>query len=268
MILSIVTVNLNNRVGLERTMNSVFRQSFNDFEWLVIDGGSTDGSKDLLEEQSNKITYWVSEPDSGIYNAMNKGILKAQGDYLLFLNSGDWLFTDDVLEKVFAISRTADICFGQNMLIKSENCKYLSGRTSTNFSLFSLYEYSIPHQSSFIRKSLFERYGLYDEDYKIVGDLDFFMRVIVLKNCTLEYIGLIVSNFDGNGLSNTALKQVWIERNMIIQKNLPRLVGDDNPQLYSYADVQKAMQLWYRLKNNWIARLVYKLFVKPLKKIR
>ena len=96
-LISVITINFNERVGLERTFESVFNQTFQDFEYIVIDGGSNDGSKELIEENTEKISYWISEPDKGIYNAMNKGISVAKGDYLLFLNSGDILYKNDVL---------------------------------------------------------------------------------------------------------------------------------------------------------------------------
>ena len=98
--LSIITINLNKREGLKKTMQSVFEQSFKDFEYIVIDGGSTDGSKELLQSYSSKITYWVSEKDNGIYHAMNKGAAKSTGNYLLFLNAADVLTDKKVIEKV------------------------------------------------------------------------------------------------------------------------------------------------------------------------
>ena len=97
-LISIITVNFNDKIGLERTLESVFSQNFRNFEYLVIDGGSNDGSKELLEKNSEKINYWVSEPDKGIYNAMNKGISFAKGEYLIFLNSGDHLKNENSLE--------------------------------------------------------------------------------------------------------------------------------------------------------------------------
>ena len=96
--LSIITVNLNNREGLRKTAESVVSQTYKDYEWIVIDGGSTDGSKELIEQYAEHISYWVSEPDKGIYNAMNKGIRQAHGEYFLFLNSGDSLCDDDIVE--------------------------------------------------------------------------------------------------------------------------------------------------------------------------
>ena len=99
--LSIITINYNNLAGLQKTFESVFNQTFQDFEYIVIDGGSTDGSKELIEQYHDKIDYWVSEPDSGIYNAMNKGIVRANGEYLQFLNSGDSLLGENILKNVF-----------------------------------------------------------------------------------------------------------------------------------------------------------------------
>ena len=100
--LSIITVNLNNKDGLQKTINSIIFQTIKNFEWIVIDGGSTDGSKELIEANKNHITYWVSEQDSGIYDAMNKGIKKAKGDYLLFINSGDYLCSNDTVERIIS----------------------------------------------------------------------------------------------------------------------------------------------------------------------
>ena len=97
--LSIITINFNNHDGLQKTINSVIAQTWKDFEWIIIDGGSTDGSKNLIEQYDKYITYWISESDKGIYNAMNKGIKIARGDYLQFLNSGDYFYNEKVIEK-------------------------------------------------------------------------------------------------------------------------------------------------------------------------
>ena len=110
--LSVITINMNNRKGLERTIKSVVCQIFADFEYIVIDGASVDGSADVIREYADKIHYWISEPDTGIYNAMNKGILQAKGDYCLFLNSGDALYTTTVLEEVFNQNFSEDIIIG------------------------------------------------------------------------------------------------------------------------------------------------------------
>ena len=106
--LSIITINYNNKNGLQKTIDSVISQTFKDFEWIIIDGGSTDGSKELIEKYSQHITYWVSEPDKGIYNAMNKGIKVAKGEYLFFLNSGDYLVQPNTINQIFTQSPNTD----------------------------------------------------------------------------------------------------------------------------------------------------------------
>src|SRR5690348_17657794 len=106
--LSIITINLNNVKGLQKTMESVFAQTFTDYEYIIIDGGSTDGSVSEIKKHQNKLVYWISENDKGIYNAMNKGIVKANGEYILFMNSGDYLYTDNTIKEVFQKSNNED----------------------------------------------------------------------------------------------------------------------------------------------------------------
>ena len=116
---SIITINLNNSTGLEKTIQSVTTQLFSDFEFIIIDGGSTDNSIDVIKKYESEITSWVSEKDNGIYDAQNKGIAKANGTYCLFLNSGDYLFSKDALKKVFDSNLTEDIVYGN--IIYHEN---------------------------------------------------------------------------------------------------------------------------------------------------
>jgi len=120
-ILSIITINYNDKVGLERTLKSVVTQTYKAFEFLVIDGGSTDGSKELIEANKANINYWVSEPDKGIYNAMNKGIIKANGEYLLFINSGDELFSPTVLEENIQLLTNHKIIYFNVHLLSQRN---------------------------------------------------------------------------------------------------------------------------------------------------
>ena len=110
--LSIITVNLNNLEGLKKTYESVVCQTFTDYEWLVIDGGSTDGSREFIEQHQDKFAFWCSEPDKGIYNAMNKGIVRAKGEYLNFMNSGDCFACENTLTGVLGKPRKADALYG------------------------------------------------------------------------------------------------------------------------------------------------------------
>ena len=118
--LSIITVNLNTLEGLKRTYESIVSQTFKNYESLVIDGGSTDGSKEFIEQHQDKFSYWCSEPDKGIYNAMNKGIVRAKGEYLNFMNSGDCFASENTLTEVFCTPQTADILYGY-MLVGTIN---------------------------------------------------------------------------------------------------------------------------------------------------
>ena len=112
--LSVITINFNNRDGLRKTIESVVNQTFKDFEYIIIDGGSTDGSVDVIKEYADRIDYWVSEPDKGIYNAMNKGIDVAKGEYCIFMNSGDCFYVNDVYENVFRELDGVDIIIGDS----------------------------------------------------------------------------------------------------------------------------------------------------------
>lgn len=119
--ISIITINFNNKNGLIKTLNSVISQTCKEFEWIIIDGGSTDGSKELLENYSEHITYWVSEPDNGIYHAMNKGIRVAKGDYLQFLNSGDYLANNKTIEDFYNENFTDDVIYGNAIIVKKQS---------------------------------------------------------------------------------------------------------------------------------------------------
>ena len=199
--ISIITVNLNNRAGLEKTIASVEAQTCRDFEWIVIDGGSTDGSRELITQHADRISYWVSEPDGGIYNGMNKGIRASHGAYLLFLNSGDYLYDPHVLAHVTAQLQDADLYIGQEL----RNNKWLLDpkvEDTAELCEFQFVRY-IPHQSTFICRKAFETYGLYDEDKKLASDWCFFYRAIILGKATIKKLPFIVSVFDTAGLSTT-----------------------------------------------------------------
>ena len=225
--LSIITVNLNNKDGLQKTIESVISQTYKDFEWIVIDGGSTDGSKELIEKHSNYISYWVSEPDKGIYNAMNKGIRAAKGEYLQFLNSGDFLMNSTVLEDFFSQGYNSDIMYGyvaRNIEGKVQN---LSGFLSKdNISLIDLYYQTIPHQGSFFKASLFEQFGLYNENLKIVADREFYIKTIIYGNVSVKFIPITVSFFEDGGISSTSPKYQQEKKQVLNSLIPPRIYKD------------------------------------------
>lgn len=201
--LSIITINLNNAVGLERTIQSVVSQTYKDYEYIVIDGNSQDGSVDIIRKYEKQITTWISEKDTGIYNAMNKGIQRATGEYILFLNAGDTLYDQFILTKVFSENNyTEDILYGDYLWVHNEHGEELmsfAGLPSRmNYKNFR----TLPHSGgAFIKRVLFENYGGYDESLKIIGDKDHYMRLILQYGVSLRYLSLVLSRYDGYGLS-------------------------------------------------------------------
>jgi len=197
---SIISVCRNEKNRIKLTLDSIRTQTFKDFEHIVIDGGSTDGTVDEIHRCAEKIAYWCSEPDNGIYEAMNKGIRHANGDYLLFLNGGDELAAPDVLEKVFASQYDEDILYG-DMIKDDAGHRYLSSLNGYSSTPFFFFAHTLPHQGSFIKKKLFDDFGPYDESYRLMGDYEFFKRALIQHKATMRYLGLIIGVFDYSGMS-------------------------------------------------------------------
>lgn len=224
--LTIITVNLNNREGLQRTIQSVINQTFTDFEYIVIDGGSTDGSVDLIKQHAERITYWVSEPDNGIYHAMNKGILKAKGEYLLFLNSGDWLAKNEALDQVIPfLKEDIDIVSGYVKELNGDKSYKYPPKT---FTFKSFYNSNIPHQSEFIKKDLFVRIGLYNEHFQILSDYEFNIKALC-HYAHYRYVDLLISYIDTTGISYQSDEGNTIqnERIQILTSTIPSGILED-----------------------------------------
>ena len=221
--LSIITVNLNNRDGLQKTIDSVVSQTFKDFEWIVIDGGSTDGSKELIEQYADHFAYWVSEPDKGIYNAMNKGIRVSKGDYLQFLNSGDWLVDKTALERCFSHGFTADVIYGDQYFVYPE--KQRSSDFPEVLTLKFLLYSSLGHSASFIHRNLFEK-EQYDEGFRIVSDWAFFVKMMLADKKFVK-VNEIVTCYDTTGISSTNIELQTQERERVIKKYVPEAITRD-----------------------------------------
>jgi len=201
MIISIITINYNNVDGLAKTINSVSSQTNKNFEYIVIDGASTDGSVDVIKENAEIISYWVSEKDTGIYNAMNKGTLAAHGDYCLFLNSGDILIDEKVIEHIYSHTFSSDIVAGYE---KCTNGKVI--KSPKNVTMKTFVVGSLPHQSTLIKRELLID-NPYDERFKIGGDWRFFIQVLIYKNVSYEIISEYICLFDTSGVSNAESKK-------------------------------------------------------------
>ena len=201
--LSIITINLNNYKGLEQTIRSVNNQTYTDFEFIIIDGNSSDSSIELIKQFNEKIKYWVSEVDTGIYNAMNKGILKARGEYCLFLNSGDILINNSILENLFSFKISEDIILCRSLPdSEKENQLYFENNIASSEITFNdLFITSFNHQATLIKRVLFNTYGLYNEKFKIVSDHLFIIKVLGLSNGSFNFIDLIITSYNTDGIS-------------------------------------------------------------------
>ncbi len=222
MTFSIITINYNNRDGLRKTLESVIGETYHDFEYIVIDGGSTDGSREVIEEYSDRIDYWVSEPDKGIYNAMNKGIMAAHGDYLNFMNSGDCFYNESVLNDVLPYLKD-EIVTGKSV---NEDFSARTFHVTGQPTMIQFYRNSIDHQASFIARKLFD--GIqYDEHYKIVSDWKFYVEQLIFRNCSFTYIPVTVAICQNGGISEVRKDLDKEERHDVLQKLFPPRVLQD-----------------------------------------
>lgn len=233
--LSIVTINYNNAEGLRKTLASVVAQTYRSIEHIIIDGGSTDGSVDIIREYesanslNNKslIIKWTSEPDNGIYNAMNKGIRKSTGSYVQILNSGDILAASDVVERMMLAIENAEypeLLYG-NMIKKNYGIGKILGKSGeVEYSLRQYYSATLNHDCCYFRRDIFEKYGLYDENLKIVSDWKWFLQAIGLGNVKPIYTDVDVTIFDASGISESNLDLRNKERRQVFEELIPAAV--------------------------------------------
>jgi glycosyltransferase involved in cell wall biosynthesis len=271
--LTIVTINFNNVSGLKKTMNSVLSQSSLDFEYIVIDGNSHDGSIELIKQfnhSSLEHFSWISEPDSGIYNAMNKGIRMAKGEYIQFLNSGDTLAANDVTEKMLAylfpspqgerVGVRSSILYG-NMLKplpkRIHRDRGFAGRIPT---ILDFYIGTLNHSSAYIKRSLFDTYGLYDESLKIVSDWKWYLQVIALNGVIPIYKDIDVTIFDMTGISTVNSRLDKEERLQVLSGILPiSVLKDYESWAFPIEQMKRINRYWITRKMFWIVeRVLYK----------
>ena len=224
--LSIITINYNNASGLKKTIESVVHQTYSDFEYIVIDGASSDESLEIIKSFDNQIDYWVSEPDTGIYNAMNKGIKQANGEYFLFLNSGDYLYQNTSVQDLMGENPEGDIVY-TNQYRFSEKRERIK-RFPDQLTFYWLYTQYLPHNCMLIKRSLFETVGYYDEEYKIISDWLFYLLAIAKYNCSYQYIDMIFAAMEDGGISNASEFRMDVrkERDAAVKKNFPLFYED------------------------------------------
>jgi glycosyltransferase involved in cell wall biosynthesis len=224
--ISIITVNYNNLEGLQKTVKSVESQTWQEFEYIVIDGGSSDGSGVYLEQNANLFDYWVSEPDKGVYHAMNKGIAKATGEYLLFLNSGDHFFENNILEKNHQEIRGEDIIYFNLQVVEGAKVYIKEYPVRLSFSYFV--KDTLPHPATFINREAFDKSKMYNEDFKILSDWKFFIDGICKYNMSYKKIESTLSTFYIGGLSSNPLNRniKYQEKQMVLQQDYAAFIQD------------------------------------------
>lgn len=264
--LSIVTINFNNAEGLRRTLASVATQTYRNIEHVIVDAASDDDSVDIIQEYAANANYpvlWSSKEDKGVYNGMNIGIRRATGDYIQILNSGDVLAAPDVTERMISelVSLNEDsvaILYG-NML-KSYDGKTIIHRDTCGSGMYTpesfLYFYNgtLNHDCAYIRRDLFDKYGLYNEEMKICSDWEWYVKAIVLGGEKPVYTDIDVTIFDMNGMSESHGKNVELikkERREYLEKILPASV------LHDYDAFSFPILQYQRLKKYHLWGLVY-----------
>lgn len=265
--LSIITINYNNSEGLKRTLESVVNQTNKEFEHIIVDGGSSDGSVSVIKsyeeliitnrvnrETQYPLISWVSEKDKGIYNAMNKGVRKAQGEYVLMLNSGDYLVDEHVIERMTLELDGTDIVQGNNIEDRNGIIYRNRGYGKSDIDMNDVLHGHFLHQSSFCRRDLFDKYGYFDESYRIVGDTKFFMNCLGLHNATFKYVDIDVANYDCNGVSAPQLGQ-WNEPSKSEYNQLISELFSQRMVTYVMGN-EKKVRLYDRLhQHKWIWNL-------------
>lgn len=226
-ILSIVTINYNNKNGLQKTIESVQNQTWKEFEYIIIDGGSNDGSVEIIKNNSI-VNYWISEKDNGVYNALNKGIKVATGKYIIFMNSGDYFYDNNVLFSV-APTFAADISvlYGNSIYFKEDGFKREEiFPRKLSFSFF--YTSGINHQACFIKRELFYKYFFYNENYKICADWEFFIYILCKENESYKHLETFICHYDFSGMSSNPknINTFYSEKLQTINKYFP-LFADD-----------------------------------------
>jgi len=257
--ISIITVCLNSENLIESTIKSVIEQSAaSEIEYIIIDGGSSDSTLDIINKYKKNISVVVSEKDSGIYNAMNKAIDFAKGDYLLFLNSGDILNDSKVIEEVMefiAENNNYDLFFG-NVALYSQHKGFCQNLKFNNITKRKLFKKNICHQGIFYKKELFEKFGKYNQNYKIYADYDYNLKLILKEKVKFKHFDRIISNFLLGGVSSNKenLQKNEKEHCEVIKKYY------SNKEIYLY-------NLAFKIQSCTNNRLIIKIINKIIEKL-
>ncbi len=258
--LSIITINYNNAEGLKQTLQSVNAQTCKEFEHIVVDGASTDESVEVIKQMNDDSIrrHWISEPDKGIYNAMNKGIRMATGEYIQILNSGDCLIDENVTERMLQALECAEnpsIFYG-NMIKYFPDGRRICDKCfmGEDITFLGFYTGTLNHSPAYIRRDLFEKYGYYDENLKIVSDWKWYLQAIILGDEKPVYADIDVTLFDMTGISEKVENYDWMheERRQVLAELLPQTILADYERWKFPIDQMKRLQ-----RYPWAYKLVW-----------
>lgn len=258
--LSIITINRNNAAGLEKTMQSVARQTYKEFEYIVVDGASTDESVEVIKKYEPQFAHlrWVSEPDKGIYNAMNKGLHMASGDYIQILNSADCLASEDVTGRMLEALEKVDyppILYGNMVKCFPDGRKMVDkGFAGHEITMLGMFSSTLNHDPAYIRRSLFEKYGYYDETLKIVSDWKWYLQAIILGGETPQYVDICVTLFDMTGISENpeSKEKIREERQTVLKALIPSAYLRDYERYASDISMMRRIH-----RHPWAYKLVW-----------
>ena len=277
--LSIITINYNNAEGLRKTLASVAAQTYPNIEHIIVDGNSTDGSVEVIREYESTLASslspfasslkWLSEPDKGIYNAMNKGIRMATGEYCQFLNSGDLLLNPNVTQQMIEHLDQINVQREEPIGVMYGNMKKVmpdgkilhdacNGGHDVTLNMF--YRGCLNHSPAYILRALFDKYGMYDESLRICSDWKFYLQSLVLGDESVAYVNVDVTLFDMTGISETNKDLLNKERNQLLDELIPQGILKDYHAYHFPMDQYRRLKrrhLWGLV--HFVERVVFKL---------